>query len=196
MDLCVYVSINTKTKTLRPPYSCVCTSVLARTYGDDVKEVVVSKRVQYGRDRLPGDSQPEAFHAPADIHQDDHIFGRGGSLDVPLPVTTVKSYDPVFVRLPLDPLKTQCQHHNLKDERHTGKGLELHNLSRRTNTVTVAERKFSPKGFLLKYLVYYSFLKHLNICFFKTTSATTVKYMFSHLLLGYAVSEKRFMPAP
>lgn len=76
------------------------------TYSNDVEKVVISKRVQYRRDSLPGDGQPEAFHAAADIHQDDHILRRGGGLDVPLPVTTVKSYDTVFIWLPFDSLKT------------------------------------------------------------------------------------------
>lgn len=35
---------------------------------DDVEEVVISQRVQYGGDRLPGDGQPQALHAPTDVH--------------------------------------------------------------------------------------------------------------------------------
>lgn len=110
---------------LYPPSQALCTS--GQTYSDDVKKVVVSKSVQYGGDGLPGDGQPEAFHAATDIHQDDHILWRGGSLDVPLPVTTVKSYDPVFIWLPLDPLKTQSAS-LVKDKQGTAIVLELHNL--------------------------------------------------------------------
>lgn len=81
------------------------------THSNDVKEVIVSQSVQYGGHRLPGDGQPEAFHASAHVHQDDHVLRRGGRLDVPLPVPAVKGYDAVFIRLPFDSFKKENLSH-------------------------------------------------------------------------------------
>lgn len=98
------------------------------THRDDVEEVVVSERVQYGGDRLPGDGQPQALHAATHIHQDHHVFGGRRRLNVPgetsnvvletrtaaaigggrtggflpLPVPAVKADDAVLVGMPLD----------------------------------------------------------------------------------------------
>lgn len=81
--------------------------ISAWTHSNDVKKVIISKSVQYGGDSLPGDGQPEAFHAATHIHQNDHVLWRGGSLNVPLPVAAVEGNDPMFIWLPLDPLKTE-----------------------------------------------------------------------------------------
>lgn len=72
-----------------------------RTHCDDVEEVIVSQRVQDGRDGLPGNGEPKALHAAADVYQDDHILRRCGGLDVPLPVAAVEGDDAMLVRLPL-----------------------------------------------------------------------------------------------
>lgn len=62
------------------------------TYGDDVEEVVVSERVQYGGDRLPGDGQPQALHAATHIHEDHHVFGGRGRLNVPDDTTMARCF--------------------------------------------------------------------------------------------------------
>lgn len=54
-----------------------------KPHRNDVEEVVVAQRVQDGGDGLPGDGQPEAFHAPTHVHQDDDVLWRRGGLDVP-----------------------------------------------------------------------------------------------------------------
>lgn len=53
------------------------------THRDDVEEVIIAQGVQYRGDCLLGDGQAESFHAPADVHQNDHILWRSCCLDVP-----------------------------------------------------------------------------------------------------------------
>lgn len=96
---CLFLWIHLRTYPSLTMFSTV------QTYSDDVKKIVISKSVQYGGNRLPGDSQSQAFHAATYIHQDHHVLWRGGSLDVPFPVSTVKSNNSMLIWLPFDSFK-------------------------------------------------------------------------------------------
>lgn len=76
------------------------------TYCYYIKEVIVSQSVQYGGNSLPGDGQPQSFHASTDIHQDHHILGRCSCLDVPVTRnsilhSTVREIRDILIFLPL-----------------------------------------------------------------------------------------------
>lgn len=109
------------------------------TYSNDVEEVIVPQRVQDGRDCLFGDSQSEAFHAAAHVHEDHHVFRGRRRLDVPalqtqspsfthgaldthrlqtqlhspFPISTVERYDPVFIWCPLYTCKRETTHQHV-----------------------------------------------------------------------------------
>lgn len=54
-----------------------------QTYRNDVDKVIFSQSIQNGDDGVLGNGHPQALHAATDIHNDDNVLGRCGSLDVP-----------------------------------------------------------------------------------------------------------------
>lgn len=62
------------------------------TYCNNVDKVVFPQSVQDGVYGVFGNSELQALHAATDIHHYDDVFGRRGSLNVPVELTDTNDH--------------------------------------------------------------------------------------------------------
>lgn len=54
------------------------------SHSNDVDKVVLSQCIQNGVDGVFGNGHLQSLHTATNVHHDDDVFGRRGSLDVPV----------------------------------------------------------------------------------------------------------------